>query len=135
MRSASRAIIICTHNLAEAEELADQIAIIRRGKIITQGAPQDLKLNLLGPTEYEVRLGTEINGMEITLPIGADLTLIGSDWIRFQTMNPKELNPIILQYLLDLGLPVVSLQELNRSLEQVYLHAISRPHKEEVLNA
>ena len=31
LRTAERAIIICTHNLTEAEELADQIAIIRRG--------------------------------------------------------------------------------------------------------
>ena len=36
LRSANRTIVICTHNLAEAEELADQIAIIRRGQIIAQ---------------------------------------------------------------------------------------------------
>jgi len=32
LRSAERTIIICTHNLAEAEELSDQIAIIRQGR-------------------------------------------------------------------------------------------------------
>ena len=32
LRSARRSIVICTHNLAEAEELADHIAIIRQGK-------------------------------------------------------------------------------------------------------
>jgi ABC-2 type transport system ATP-binding protein len=32
LRSSNRAIIICTHNLPEAEELADQIAIIRHGR-------------------------------------------------------------------------------------------------------
>jgi ABC-2 type transport system ATP-binding protein len=42
LRSANRAIIICTHNLPEAEELADKIAIIRRGKIIIQGCTADL---------------------------------------------------------------------------------------------
>ena len=31
LRSEERAIIVCTHNLAEAEELADKIAIIRAG--------------------------------------------------------------------------------------------------------
>ena len=48
LRSASRAIIICTHNLAEAEELADQIAIIRRGSIIASGPPDELKLSCSG---------------------------------------------------------------------------------------
>ena len=58
LRSAERAIILCTHNLVEAEELADQIAIIRRGKIIAQGSPIGLKHMLLGHGEFEVHLGT-----------------------------------------------------------------------------
>jgi ABC-2 type transport system ATP-binding protein len=135
MRSASRAIIICTHNLAEAEELADQIAIIQRGKIITQGPPEELKLNLLGPIEYEVRLGSNINSEQIVLPNGAVITSTGADWFRYQTSYPNELNPVILQYLLDLGHPVISLQELDRSLEQVYLHVIKHPQREEVPHA
>ena len=39
LRSSERAIILCTHNLAEAEELADQIAIIRRGQHHCAGLP------------------------------------------------------------------------------------------------
>ena len=53
LRSARRSIVICTHNLAEAEELADHIAIIRQGKIIASGVTADLKRSLLGPAEYE----------------------------------------------------------------------------------
>ena len=37
LRSTSRTIVLCTHNLREAEELADQIAIIKSGKIILNG--------------------------------------------------------------------------------------------------
>ena len=49
LRSASRAIIICTHNLAEAEELADQIAIIRQGKIIASGSAKRAQAALSRP--------------------------------------------------------------------------------------
>jgi len=49
LRHHRRAIVICTHNLAEAEALADRIAIIRRGKIIALGTPAELKARLLGP--------------------------------------------------------------------------------------
>ena len=55
LRSGDRAVIICTHNLAEAGELADQIAIIRHGKIIVKGSPDFQKRNLLGEAEYEVK--------------------------------------------------------------------------------
>src|SRR5512139_2201647 len=59
LRSAERTIIICTHNLAEADELADVIAIIRRGRIIAQGKRDSLKDRLLGPQIYELRLANQ----------------------------------------------------------------------------
>ena len=125
LRSASRAIIICTHNLAEAEELADQIAIIRRGKIIAKGSPETLKATFLGPAEYEVKLGVKLNGQMFSLPIEANIVTQGSDWLRYRTDQPVDTNPIILRSLLDQGFPVVALQEVPRSLEQVYLQAVS----------
>src|SRR3989338_2814954 len=51
LRQDNRAIILCTHNLAEAEELADSIAIVRKGRIIALGNPENLKDQLLGAKE------------------------------------------------------------------------------------
>lgn len=125
LRSASRALIICTHNLAEAEELADQIAIIRRGKIIAKGSPETLKASFLGPAEYEIRLGAKLNGQVFSFPAEASLVAQGTDWLRYRTDQPGQNNPVILRSLLDQGLPVMGLQEVPRSLEQVYLQAVS----------
>jgi ABC-2 type transport system ATP-binding protein len=63
LRSAKRAIIVCTHNLPEAEELADKIAIIRRGRIIISGSVGELKNRLLGAAQFEIRLGVNLNGL------------------------------------------------------------------------
>jgi len=131
LRSESRAIIICTHNLVEAEELADQIAIIRQGKIIAEGSPASLKARLLGPPEYEVRFGASLNGMEPSLPDSARLTLRGVDWLRYRTTQPEIVNTAVLRTFLDQGLPVIGLHEVPRSLEQVYLQAISAQTAEE----
>jgi ABC-2 type transport system ATP-binding protein len=133
LRSAERAIILCTHNLAEAEELADQIAIIRRGKIIARGAPSALKLRLLGPAEYELRLGAPLDGQPLPLPEGACLTARGPDWFRYTTTRPEQTNPALLRGLLEMDLPVVGLQEAPRSLEQVYLQAIGAAGQPEAL--
>ena len=127
LRSASRAIIICTHNLAEAEELADQIAIIRKGRIIASGAPNDLKQRFLGPAVFEVRLAIALNGSEIPIPANIHLCERGTDWFRYQTASPLEANPVMLNNLLKRGLPVVGLYEIPRSLEQVYMNAINAP--------
>ena len=125
LRSAERAIVLCTHNLAEAEELADQIAIIRNGKIITQGNLLELKQKLLGEREYEVKLAIPIKKERINgLLTGVTVTSQGEDWFRYQTDHPEQANPIILRILLDADIPVLYLKKVDRSLEQVYLQAI-----------
>ena len=131
LRSAERAIILCTHNLLEAEELADQIAIIRRGKIIAQGSPLGLKHMLLGPGEYEIHLAATLNGQIDALLSDIKITSKGSNWFRYQTDQPDDANPVILRTLVEAGLPVVRLQEVPRSLEQVYLQAINSPEEVE----
>lgn len=135
LRSAERTIIICTHNLAEAEELADDIAIIRKGKIIIQGSPSMLKSNLLGPAEYELHLADHLNGNSTQLPEGASFVEKGPDWIRYKVHEPKKVNPIILQNFHQNGFAVVSLQEVPRSLEQVYMQAIHSPEEGETRDA
>lgn len=129
LRSAERSIILCTHNLAEAEELADHIAIIRRGKIVAKGTASELKKMLLGPGEYEIHLASSLNGQIDALLSETKITLKGPNWFRYQTDQPDEANPMLLRSLLDANLPVISLQEVPRSLEQVYLQAIHSPEE------
>jgi ABC-2 type transport system ATP-binding protein len=126
LRSDKRTIVICTHNLAEAEELADQIAIIRRGKIIAKGSPTYLKQILLGSREYILRIAAPLNGIP-ELPTEVMVISQGPDWIRYCTDSPEEINHRLLRSFLDNEFPVVSLQEVPRSLEDVYLQAITTP--------
>ena len=125
LRSANRAIIICTHNLAEAEELAGKIAIIHLGKIIISGEVEKLKTQLLGTPQFEVRVGTGTDGVKDALPTGVALTAQGQDWLRYQTENPAEMNPRVVQSLVRNHYPIIELSEVKRSLENVYLQAIS----------
>jgi ABC-2 type transport system ATP-binding protein len=131
LRSADRSIVICTHNLAEAEELADQIAIIRRGRVIALGSPLSLKELLLGPAEYELRLGGSPNGIKPFQAAGITLTSSGPGWVRYRIENPGASNPLLLRNYLEQGAAVISLQEVPRSLEKVYLQAINAPDHQE----
>jgi ABC-2 type transport system ATP-binding protein len=127
LRSADRAIILCTHNLAEAERLADKIAIIRYGTIIAQGTPDELRQRLLGAAIFEVRFGSDQNIDQIGLPRGLQVAGRGDKWLRYRSAQPEIDNPIVLQHLLNLGLKVVSLEEIPRSLEQIYLQVMNDP--------
>lgn len=125
LRSSDRTIILCTHNLSEAEELADKIAIIRYGEIIAQGTPQTLKTELLGPADYEVQVGSPQRLDQIRLPLDLPVISVGDTWLRFRPSNPEEENALVLQSLLDQGVKVVSLEEIPRSLEQIYLRVMN----------
>jgi ABC-2 type transport system ATP-binding protein len=124
LRDRQRAILVCTHNLAEAELLADRIAIIRRGRIMVTGTIAELKHRLLGPPVMELKLKDSSDG---TLPVVsrfARLTEWGSNWLRYKTEEPEVVNPPLLQSLAEMGVQVVTLSEVPRSLEAVYLRVV-----------
>lgn len=124
LRSEERTIIVCTHNLAEAEDLADTIAIIRDGRIIAHGSPQVLKNQLLGPSEFLVRMSHPLDGQELPLPRGVKLISRGDTWFTVQTEDAQRDNPVMLKNLISADLSVVSIAEIQRSLESVYLKAV-----------
>ena len=126
LRSEQRSIIICTHNLVEAEMLADKIAIIYRGRVLTSGTIEELKRKLLGPSEYEVRVRGEWPHATFDLPSGVTPLAAGPAGPRFRVEDPQMANPVLLKELMGRGVEVVALQELPRTLEQVYLAAMAQ---------
>jgi ABC-2 type transport system ATP-binding protein len=126
LRNSQRTILLCTHNLPEAETLADQIAIIRRGKIIYQGEPANLKRELLGLPIFEVVTAGNLNGYSPDLPAGVQLVSSGDYSMQFRVDDPEKTNPILLRTMVQAGLDVITFRELPRSLEQAYLEAVTR---------
>lgn len=121
MRSERRAILLCTHNLVEAEELADRIAIIRKGQIVVYGPPDVLKRQILGPSIFDVRLTEPLDGKTLDLPGDAEIIERGECWFRYRVTQPEQTNPLVLKSLVENAISVMSLQESPRSLEDVYL--------------
>jgi ABC-2 type transport system ATP-binding protein len=126
LRSEQRTIIICTHNLVEAEMLADKIAVIYRGRVLTTGTIEELKRKLLGPAEYEVRVRGEWLQPTLTLPAGVPPLEAGQAGPRFRIEDPQMANPLLLKEIMSCGAQVVAFQELPRTLEQVYLAAMAQ---------
>lgn len=124
LRRERRTIVLCTHNLAEAEQLADRIAIISQGKIIAQGTPAELKQRLLGDPLMEIRLAGNLNGLVDNLSDRVNVVGYGPDWVRYTVPNPAAFNPWLLTELARQNIPVVTLSEVPRSLEEVYLRIV-----------
>jgi ABC-2 type transport system ATP-binding protein len=54
LKHSSRSIILCTHDLDEAERLADEVAIIRQGRIVAHDTPAVLRRQATGETRVRV---------------------------------------------------------------------------------
>jgi ABC-2 type transport system ATP-binding protein len=124
LRSAKRSIVICTHNLAEAEALADSVAIIFQGKILVQGTLAELRLKVLGAAEYEARYGSEWEPEALELPDGVAMTYRDNTTMRFRVENPQTANPLLMRALVARNAPLMAFQELQQTLEAVYLRAM-----------
>lgn len=121
-----RVIVLCTHNLSEAEALASHIAVVRDGKVVAEGTSEQLTRTLLGEPEWEIEAAGPVDGAidRIRPLVGVDQP--ASNRIRYRTADPRSLNPVILERLHDAGVAVVALRELPRSLTSVYLRIVAR---------
>lgn len=125
LKSSHRTIVICTHNLAEAEALSDIIAIIYKGRILMTGGLEDLKRKILGTVEYEAKFSTVWNSTDLKMPQGVILTERKATSLHFSIEDPGISNTVLLKELSSLNAPLVAFQEIPRSLEQVYLKVMA----------
>jgi ABC-2 type transport system ATP-binding protein len=126
LKNKDRAIILCTHNLKEAEELADQIAIIKNGKIILDGNLNEVRHRLIGSHEYELVVAKPVLDWG-NIPIdGIKLIQTGEYYLRYSTEHPEVDNPQVIDIIRKKRIPIVSLSGIQHSLEDIYLQTVSQ---------
>ncbi len=125
LKSSKRTIVICSHNLTEAEALADKIAIIYRGRILLQGTLDELKQSVLGTPEYEIKFSGTWDSSGLELPHDVDMLSRTATSLKVSVKRPQESNPLILKALAATSASVMTFQEEPRSLEQVYLKVMT----------
>ncbi len=69
LQSAGNTVILATHDMAEAEEMADRVAILLRGKIAATGTPMDITATGGSLTKVSVRTeGSSLSDPGIGFP-------------------------------------------------------------------
>jgi ABC-2 type transport system ATP-binding protein len=119
-----RTFLITTHNLNEAQVLANEIAIIRHGRIIASGSFEQLARRFVGDPVMELRIAGELNGLAKDIGDLVTVEAQGTDWLRYRVAQPAETNPALLRRLLDLGVNVVTIAPQSESLEEIYLQVV-----------
>jgi ABC-2 type transport system ATP-binding protein len=123
-------ILLTTHYLEEADQLASQLAIIDRGRVVAEGTPTGLKSALEGDAVHVELDGTmRLNGnVEAALArVGGlrEVQIEGAS-LRARAADGARAVPAILAALDSQAIPVVSVTVARPSLDDVYLRVAGR---------
>ncbi len=125
LRSQDRAILLCTHNLYEAEVLADRIAIMQAGRVVTTGTPQTLKDRWLGPPVFAVMLSRPVERPLPAFPPAVEVVRAEGRTLEIRSPQWERDNAAVVAALVAAGYGVLQVAEVPRSLEQVYLKVMA----------
>jgi len=124
----SLTILLTTHYMEEADELADRLAIVSRGRVVVEGTPEQLKQSLRGEA-VEVELadgrGSEAEAVVAALE-GVLESSIDGRRLRSRVASGARAIPFILSALEAEGISVESVTTHRPSLDDVYLHYTGR---------
>jgi len=127
-------IFITTHNLEEASQMCDRVAIINRGKIAAIDTPEKLKRTIQGLQSVEVAFAsTPVNALNDLeeFPYVREVVKEG-DKFRLFTDDPSSVLASVWTYSQSNNLNLITVNTLGPSLEDVFVNLTGiRPTTEE----
>jgi ABC-2 type transport system ATP-binding protein len=125
LKRAGRTILMCTHNLGEADRLCDRIAVIKT-RILALDTPAALRRELYGRSVvFHLRAadGAYAQALE-RHPAVQEVNQL-EDKLVVTLEDPETHNPALIRALVDAGAEIQFVGELRRTLEDVYLQLMS----------
>ena len=126
-------IWLTTHYMDEADKLASQLAIVDRGRVVTQGTPEELKRGLSGDTVFVELVESDGEGVARSSLAGVSgLTSVevNGRMLRARTADGAAVLPALLAALDAQDVRVASVKVSRPSLDDVYLRYAGRAFDE-----
>ena len=117
LRSLGKTVLLTTHYMDEAQNLADEVAVIARGEIVARGTPASLGGRDTGATLVRFRLP---GGTELPEGLVEDATLHDGE-VHLRTHEPTATLHRLTGWALGAGVDLTALEVTRPTLEDVYL--------------
>jgi ABC-2 type transport system ATP-binding protein len=126
-------VLLTTHYLEEADQLARRLAIVDRGKLVVEGSPDQLKGELLGDAIHiefaSAEAESNVRGA-LNLVDGLSEIVVDGHTLHARAAQGATAVPGMLAALESNGLKVASVKVARPSLDDVYLHYTGRTFSE-----
>jgi ABC-2 type transport system ATP-binding protein len=121
LRHLGKTILLTTHYMDEAQNLADRVAIMAAGQIVAQGSPGSLGGRDVAEAEIGFRL-PQGTGLDDLPALGPDRPRLEDGRVTLRTAAPTAALHALTGWALARGGELESLAVTRPSLEDVYLH-------------
>jgi len=111
-------ILLCTHDLSEAENLADHIILLNKGKVLEQGSYKDLASLLNKDASLHVEFDGKYSKTHFR-GIGSEVILVDSQNVIIHLEKRDEI-PEIIGKLASRGCRIISCAPVKESLLDIY---------------
>ncbi|WP_170297152.1 ABC transporter ATP-binding protein [Georgenia thermotolerans] len=115
-----RTVVICTHDLAEAAALCDDVVILAHGRIVAEGNPAELAAQA-GTAGVEIELAPRDEQAALAATAGrGEVVLEGPGRVRLADVARADI-PAVLRDLVAAGVDVYAVRPRAGTLEDLYL--------------
>jgi oleandomycin transport system ATP-binding protein len=122
--AAGATVLLTTQYLEEADELADQIAVIDRGQVVASGTPEELK-TMTGSQTLAVRAADRSQTGQVTAAVaeitGADPDVRTDTGLVMAPVSDPSMAAAVVRRLDDAGIAIAELTLRLPSLDEVFL--------------
>ena len=120
LRAAGTCVVLATHELAEAEAVADRVAIVGRGRLLAEGTAAELAAKASPPTiTFTAEPGIDVSGLEARLGAAVEETSPGR--YRVEGLATMAVMAQAAEWLDQHGVVVSDLRAGTTGLEDVFL--------------
>jgi ABC-2 type transport system ATP-binding protein len=117
LRSLGKTVLLTTHYMDEAQNLADEVAVIARGRIVARGTPATLGGRDTGGTLIRFHLPP---GAELPESLTVDAAITDGN-VEVRTLQPTRILHELTGWAMRQGIELSSLEASRPTLEDVYL--------------
>ncbi len=121
LREKGITIILATHDMAEAEKMADRVAILLGGKIVTTGTPREITATGSGFTKVSVRTEQSVLQKNGYVFPGVKQHTCKEDYDIYFTVEPGPTVSALIARVEDQGDKLIDLRVERPSLEERFL--------------
>lgn len=124
LREEGTTLILSTHDMAEAEEMTDRVAILLHGKIVACGSPRQLTATGEGMTKISVYASdTDFSGLRVPQ---SDRQTTQENYLTYYTTEPGSVVSSIISYIDKSGGRLIDLRVERPSLEERFLELTNK---------